>query len=209
MAEQANCAHNDGGLLSGESSITLTKICCDCGDEKPITDFGIRRNQKDGHNYYCKSCNSAQSSDYARRNLAKIRYRTNLWRSLKQEYWMIQRAKSRANKSGIEFAITEHDIIIPEFCPVLGIRLKRSNVRGGTHNSPSLDRIKPELGYVKGNVAVISWRANSLKKDATSDEIFKVAKWLRTLEDEQNSQFPKSVCTEVLPNLTFTRHEVR
>lgn len=42
----------------------------------------------------------------------------------------------------------------------------------------SLDRIVPSLGYVPGNVAVISHRANRIKSDATADELRAVADWL-------------------------------
>ena len=45
--------------------------------------------------------------------------------------------------------------------------------------SPSVDRIVPKKGYVKGNVAIISIKANGIKTDATPDEIIKVANWLQ------------------------------
>jgi hypothetical protein len=38
-------------------------------------------------------------------------------------------------------------------------------------NSPSLDRIDNTKGYVPGNVWVISWRANDLKRNATLEEL--------------------------------------
>ncbi len=43
------------------------------------------------------------------------------------------------------------------------------NSRG--NNYSTLDRVVPSLGYVKGNVRVISFRANRLKNNATIDEI--------------------------------------
>jgi hypothetical protein len=51
--------------------------------------------------------------------------------------------------------------------------------------SPSLDRIVPALGYVAGNVALICWRCNNLKRDATAKELFRVAKWLSTLTQSE------------------------
>jgi len=42
-------------------------------------------------------------------------------------------------------------------------------------NSPTLDRIDNRKGYVKGNVIVVSWRYNSLKKDAPPEELGAVA----------------------------------
>lgn len=44
-------------------------------------------------------------------------------------------------------------------------------------NSPSLDKIVPELGYVKGNIVVVSLRANQIKSDATIEELQAVAKF--------------------------------
>ena len=75
------------------------------------------------------------------------------------------------------------DIQIPEICPVLGIRLERGN-RGGCAASASLDRIVPELGYTKGNVHVISLRANRLKSDATPAELRLVADFFEQLDSE-------------------------
>lgn len=66
--------------------------------------------------------------------------------------------------------------MIPLHCPVLGLPLYRNS--GGAAqgpNSPSLDRIDPALGYVRGNVKVISSRANSIKSNATPEELLRVA----------------------------------
>jgi repressor of nif and glnA expression len=51
-----------------------------------------------------------------------------------------------------------------------------------THNSPTLDRICNGRGYVKGNVRVISWRANSLKRDANIEEIRSILKYMENTE---------------------------
>lgn len=63
-------------------------------------------------------------------------------------------------------------------CPVLDIPL----ILGAapkSPNLPSIDRIRPERGYVKGNVAVISWRANHLKNDCVDEaELRKVADYM-------------------------------
>lgn len=48
--------------------------------------------------------------------------------------------------------------------------------RGGKHHgSPTLDRLVPDLGYVPGNVLVVSELANSIKSDATPAQIRAVA----------------------------------
>jgi hypothetical protein len=61
---------------------------------------------------------------------------------------------------------------IPEFCPVFPwIRLEFRVGAERQDNSPSLDRIDNTKGYVKGNVRIVSWRANRLKGNATDEEL--------------------------------------
>ena len=86
------------------------------------------------------------------------------------EYKMLARAKSRAKKNNLAFNIELDDIVIPERCPLLGIKIESTEVRNSPNN-PSLDKIIPEKGYIKGNVWVISNRANTLKNDATLTEL--------------------------------------
>ena len=66
---------------------------------------------------------------------------------------------------------------IPTHCPILGIELKS----GGRNNpnAPSLDRLIPEKGYVKGDVYWISFRANRIKCDATREEVEKLLTWMQ------------------------------
>lgn len=86
------------------------------------------------------------------------------------EYKMLARAKSRAKKNNLPFNIELGDIIIPEKCPLLGIKIESMEYKNSPNN-PSLDKIIPEKGYTKGNVWVISNRANTLKNDATTQEL--------------------------------------
>jgi hypothetical protein len=95
---------------------------------------------------------------------------------------MLQRAKDRSKKSGIEFSIEKSDIIIPEVCPYLGIEISQSK-GGKTDNSPSLDRIDNSKGYVKGNVEVISSRANTIKNCGTSGEHLAIGERMKNLLD--------------------------
>lgn len=79
-------------------------------------------------------------------------------------------AQYRAKKMGLPINISLEDIIIPTVCPVLGLVLVR-NKKYGLDNSISLDRVDPTKGYVKGNIAVMSHRANRLKDNATIEEL--------------------------------------
>lgn len=87
---------------------------------------------------------------------------------------MVQRSRSRAKRKGFEHNIDVHDVVIPEYCPLLGIKLHKGD-GGVCPNSPTLDRIDNSKGYVKGNVWVISYRANTIKSDATIEELRQIA----------------------------------
>jgi len=92
---------------------------------------------------------------------------------------MLSRCRARALKKNLEFNLDVTDIEIPEFCPILNIKLETAEKKGGQYNSPSLDRINNNFGYIKGNVQVISKRANVIKSDASLEEIELVYKFLK------------------------------
>ena len=83
-------------------------------------------------------------------------------------------AKGNAKRKGLPFNIELSDLTLPDVCPVLGIPLIRGS-GARTDNSPSIDKIIPSLGYVKGNVVVVSWKANRIKNDATAADLRAVA----------------------------------
>jgi hypothetical protein len=91
---------------------------------------------------------------------------------------LVNSARARSRTHGYEFDLTEDDFIIPEYCPLLGIKMV-VNERGTTKmDSFSLDRIDSSKGYVKGNVWVISMLANSMKSSATYEQFQMMAqKW--------------------------------
>lgn len=136
---------------------------CDCGNTAVVLSTKLNS----GHT---KSC-----------GCSKIKHGHTIGGEVSRHYQMWDSAKQRARKKGLPFNISLEDIIIPEFCPVLGIRL---SVLSGPYSSDkaTLDRIVPQKGYVKGNVVVISMKANMIKNDATSEEIRKVAEWLANQE---------------------------
>lgn len=108
------------------------------------------------------------------------------WREKNPESWRRQnpldraigRAKSRAKKKGVPFALTREDLPpVPERCPILGIELIPA-VGAPSPNSPALDRIIPARGYVPGNIQWLSHRANFMKNDASPEELVAFARWV-------------------------------
>lgn len=121
---------------------------------------------------------------WAENNKDKIKEAYKKRREGNPEKFIWYAAKGRARKQSLPFDIEISDIIIPEYCPVLNIKLvQHSGRNGGEFDSASLDRIAPEKGYVKGNVQVISRLANAMKADATPDQLKSFANWINKTYD--------------------------
>jgi hypothetical protein len=133
---------------------SITRKCSKCNETKHISEFW-RGNTK------CKKC--CHKIYYPQRNLIKS---------------LLTRLRTRAKKRNLRFNLVPEDIIIPEFCPVLGIKIEM-NIDYGKDSSPSVDKIKPELGYVKGNIQIISFRANMLKNNCKIKELELVIEYMK------------------------------
>lgn len=174
-----------------------SRICTKCGEEKPLEEFSRNKQGKYGRRAFCKECeHKIQNSPerLARRNeLRKLRRKNDeyrLARNLKDtetrhnnedsiKKALVRAAKARAKKKGIPFDITIEDFILPEKCPLLEIPLT-VGYGSSQENSYSLDKIIPDLGYVKGNVWVISNKANMIKNNASLEELKLLVKNLET-----------------------------
>lgn len=150
----------------GESELT----CRGCGETKPFTEF---RKRKGG--VISTGCKSCVNKKYER-SPALGHYNA---------------LKCRAKRKGIPFNLTVEDLEVPEVCLVLGIPLLQWGENGVSDikdDSPSVDRLVPEIGYVKGNIHIISQRANRIKHNASLEEIGKLYEWMkRTTEEMKNS----------------------
>jgi hypothetical protein len=108
----------------------------------------------------------ARNKDYS----IKHRQEIKAWSKSRVAANMFYHAKRRAKLKGYPFNISLDDIVIPKRCPALGCLMTP-----GTHQrheqSPTLDKIIPSLGYVKGNIQVICHRANWLKGNASLKEL--------------------------------------
>lgn len=99
-------------------------------------------------------------------------------------WWSVYMARRRAERLRVPFNLVPSDLMpLPRRCPVLGLLLdySRKQRAGASENSPSLDRIVDEIGYVPRNVEIISYRANRLKNDGTLAERRAVVAYLRRM----------------------------
>lgn len=175
-----------------------TRICSPtkgCGQEKDINEFAKNGKTKNGiaqHAYLCKKCKLKYDRKYIsnnpqRRLITRLLSQTKVRhteRGFKDEYDL--------DKEFLETLVTER-------CCILGIKLVYYSKSGKKEsNSASLDRIDNSKGYIKGNVRFISWRANSLKSDATIEELEKILAYmkeqnaanLQTSEQQQSDHCP-------------------
>ncbi len=99
--------------------------------------------------------------------------------------YYLRDAKNRSLKKSLAFDIDLDylDSIATDKCPIFGTPFIFGESDGKLKpTSPSLDRIIPSKGYVKGNVVFISHRANTIKHNVeNADDLYKVADWLSAL----------------------------
>lgn len=115
---------------------------------------------------------------------------------------MVARSRKGAMTRGLEFTITAKDITpLPTHCPVLGTALDyAATTSTPPENTPSIDRMDSSKGYVAGNVAVISKRANLLKNDATIEEMTALLRYMLRSNERpcakcgQTNRYPSGKC---------------
>jgi hypothetical protein len=140
--------------------------CIQCGERKRYTSSRT-----------CVACIDRKNALYKtdpevrakRQKIAREYARSDRLRTI------LNNARNRSAKLGLEFNLTKEDIPEPDVCPVLGIPL---DFRDRDH-TPSLDKIEPSKGYVRGNVAMISGRANRIKSDASWQELEAIAAYVK------------------------------
>ena len=136
------------------------------------------------HKWCSKECRQYnRNTTHYVKHREKIRAKADEYRLKYCEKHMLYAARSRARKKGVICTIMPEDIVLVDRCPVLGfpINFNIGKGSGGSFDSPALDRIKPELGYVPGNVRVISNQANKLKNNASVRDLMAVLDDLRTI----------------------------
>lgn len=191
----------------------MLKKCSTCYAEKDISAFVKNKSCKNGRAGTCRECQNAYSTKWKRDNserLAPIRreqYNNRYGHIARQNeakrkalYPLRSRAsvlrKGMVERSRLLNIPFDKEILtIPylmdwliqspkcECCSQqLDIDFKNDNKFRG--NSPSMDRFIPLVGYVIGNVALLCWRCNNLKRDASSSELRRIADWMDSWGNE-------------------------
>ena len=162
--------HSHLGEIYGRLTITnewsdgrQVYFLCDCSCGK--IEVKKRKEQLFLNTEHAKKNNAAVASCGC---YAKDEHNRN-WGRHDARGYLLAAARYRSTERGMEFTITKEDIVIPDKCPLLGIDIiPKAKDR---FHSPSLDRIDNNKGYTPDNIWVVSSRANTLKNDASIQEL--------------------------------------
>lgn len=128
-----------------------------------------------------KNYKLAKESGYSRGKQDYDRKKRNSLNS--KDPWLKEaliRCRFRAKRDNCKCVITINSLrkLAVDYCPVLGLKLDYSlGNKIARENSPSVDKINPNLGYTKNNTIIISFKANTIKQNASSFELMKVAEF--------------------------------
>ena len=141
------------------------KTCHICVKTKPLTDFQKSSTNADNRDNRCRQCKKAAYLKKRRENYF---------------HYYCSGKRSECKSKNIPFNLTPDylESIWTGTCPIYGYTLSRAAEGRGSCHSAHLDRIDPNKGYIVGNVAWISGRANRIKYNATAQELRKIADWM-------------------------------
>ena len=151
-------------------TVALQKRCSKCGIVKNFDEFLKNRNRTNGIGSHCKQC----SRRYYSKEKVKTREQQNPVQRITN--CMTGGARDRAKEKNLPFNLDVQYVrsLVTSHCPVLQVELDWSLYKHNgkiPFNRPTLDRIDPSKGYVKGNVWIISSKANRIKSDASHEEL--------------------------------------
>ena len=145
------------------------------------------RNLKQHRKMAREKMKAFRNTGYFKKNPEKLIF-TKPWSRLNVEHYLfltMQRRKYRKGRRAAKYQlmITYEEFVLeiggkcPTHCPILGIKLSIPD----NHRAdclPTVDRLDNSRAYEKGNIAVISRRANIIKSIGTADEHRKIADWM-------------------------------
>lgn len=157
--------------------------CRQCKEVKPVSEARIQRDRPVN---FCKSCRNTNAKSLYIKDSGRSRERVSRYKNTR---WIshyittvFYNTKRNSEKKGVPFNLTTEylrNVMAEqnESCFLSGLPFERSGTPGVKHaRSPSLDRIKPELGYTMGNVRFLCDGLNSAKSTGTDDQLLEMCR---------------------------------
>lgn len=113
---------------------------------------------------------------WAQANPERVKANVAITRTNKRLEGLIRCTRQTASKKGLDHTITVNDLVKVSHCPLTGIEIDWSVHTGRHSRNPSIDRIDPDQGYIPGNVEVMSSLGNTMKCNATPEQLVAFAK---------------------------------
>lgn len=106
----------------------------------------------------------------------------------KRKSKMFRKLKTQSGPRQSKFDLVFEDIEWPTHCPILKIELDYSLNKRAKFNTPSFDKVIPSKGYVRGNVYIISAKANFLKNNSSYEEVCAIRTYMKkAIKSQQTS----------------------
>lgn len=153
---------------------------CECGKLTSVATSHLVT----GHT---KSCGCLEDES---RGKSRISHGQSRGGYISTQYHLFLKAKERSKRKNVPFNLTLDDIEVPTHCPLLGTLLVR-NIGMVGHDSYTIDELIPGIGYIPGNVQTISYRANTIKSDATIEELEKLVNNLKLQRERLSDRASK------------------
>lgn len=150
----------------------------------------IVEESKTGRYWMCNDCykyhselNGGRDKNYFRKLRLRLcpEYREEISEQKRKsrlnnyEAEIYRKCRYRAEQRGLDFNLDISDIVIPDVCPILEVPFVYGD-KGDYSYPPSINRIDNSKGYVKGNIQIISMKANTMKNSANPEELYKFCK---------------------------------
>lgn len=175
-------------------------ICATCSKEHEIRLSDYKRKIKSGQNkFYCSlKCsgkadykNNPQKLEKNKGNIFLLKgYESNRLDEYSPFKYHANKARSRSKEKGYQTDITakylKEEVWDKQdgICPYTGIKMELGRTSGDedikkTPIKASLDRVDPNIGYVKGNVEFVCYCVNVMKNDFSKQKMVDFIKKIR------------------------------
>jgi hypothetical protein len=161
---------------SGRRGYSLCR--CECGTERDVYDANLKNGTSKG----CGCIDMSGDNNPMRRAVKKKHGENYVQKGTpwyRQAAGIFARCRAGSIEIGFESICELATYLIqiaPERCPVFDVPFSRGEA-GFSPFAPSADRKDNSKGYVRGNIQIMSFKANSMKANASAEEMKLFADW--------------------------------